>query len=195
MRVLFVGNSITWHPVKKEIGWLNEWGMAASSEDADFVHLVMKKVRSIHPGAEHKIAWAVAWEREYWDEVHLVAFREFLHFKPDIIIMKIGENSSPENNEEYQYETYYKKLIDYINPNNESKMIVCTGFWKRGVLDDAVRKTAAERGYPLVELNHLDTDEMKAYDTYGNTAPSHHPGDKGMTAIADAILDELKHLL
>nr|HPJ23025.1 hypothetical protein [Clostridia bacterium] len=72
-RILFVGNSITWHPVKEEIGWLNEWGMAASSDDNDYVHITMRKIYERFPGAEYKIAWAVAWEREYWDAVHLVA--------------------------------------------------------------------------------------------------------------------------
>ena len=28
-RVLFVGNSITRHEPKPEIGWINDWGMAA----------------------------------------------------------------------------------------------------------------------------------------------------------------------
>ena len=195
MKILFIGNSITWHPVKEEIGWLNEWGMAASCEDKDFVHLIMDKVRVSHPDAEYKIAWAVAWEREYWDAVHLVAFREYLNFKPDIIIIKIGENSSPQSNDEYPYEHYFKQLIDYINPEQKSKVIVCTGFWKRGVLDEAVRKTAAELGYPLVELNHLDTDDMKAYYTYGIGGPAHHPGDKGMKAIADEIYTQLKEIL
>lgn len=194
-RILFVGNSITWHPVKEEIGWLNEWGMAASSKDNDFVHLLMKKVHDSGFKAEYKIAWAVAWERAYWDAVHLVAFKEFLNFKPDIIVVKIGENSSPDKNDEYPYGYYYKKLLDYINPDRKSKIIICTGFWKRGVIDDAVRKIANERGFPLVELNHLDIDDMKAYDTYGNSAPAAHPGDRGMMAIADEIFLKIEPLI
>ncbi len=194
-RILFVGNSITWHPVKEEIGWMNEWGMAASCEENDYVHQLMKKVKSINPDAQHKVAWAVAWEREYWDAVHLVAFKEYLNFEPDIIIIKIGENVSAEHNDEYPYEHYYKSLIDYINPEQKSKVIICTGFWKRGVIDDVVRKTALGCGYPLIELNHLDIDEMKAHDTYGNSAPANHPGDRGMGAIADEIFAQLKEIL
>ena len=195
-RILFVGNSITWHPVKEEIGWLNEWGMAASSEDNDYVHLLMKKIHSGGFKAEYKIAWAVAWEREYWDAVHLVAFKEFLNFKPDIIVVKIGENSTPSKNEEYPYKKYYEKLIDYLNPQDKSKIIVCTGFWKRGVIDEAVRLVAVERDYPMVELNHLDENpELKAYDIYGHKGAGHHPGDLGMKAIADEIWDSLFEIL
>jgi hypothetical protein len=195
MRILFVGNSITWHPVKEEIGWLNEWGMAASSKENDFVHLVMDKVRTAHPDAEYKIAWAVAWEREYWDSVHLVAFREFRNFKADIIIVKINENVTVDNNDEYPYSMYYRKLIDYLNPSNKAKFVLCTGFWKKGILDSIVRNIANDNGYPLVELNHLDTEDMKAHDTYGNSPPANHPGDRGMKAIADCIWIELEHLM
>ncbi|MDX1357672.1 MAG: hypothetical protein R3232_02450 [Clostridia bacterium] len=195
MRILFVGNSITWHPVKEEIGWLNEWGMAASSKENDFVHLVMDKVRMIHPDAEYKIAWAVAWEREYWDAVHLVAFREFLNFKADIIIVKINENVTADNNDQYPYSVYYRKLLGYLNPDNKARFVLCTGFWEKGLLDSIVRNIANDNGYPLVELNHLDTEDMKAHDTYGNSAPANHPGDRGMKAIADCIWAELEHLL
>ena len=195
MKILFIGNSITWHPVKEEIGWMHEWGMAASSEDKDYVHLLMHKVQEVLPEAEHKIAWAVAWERAYWDSIHLVAFREFLNFKPDIIIVKIGENVNMTKNDEYPYEPQFKKLLEYLNPAGKSKMLMCTGFWKRGVIDDAVRSVARELGYPLVELNHLDTDEMKAFDTYGNSAPAAHPGDRGMSAIADEIWKTLEDII
>jgi len=195
MKILFVGNSITWHPVKEEIGWMHEWGMAASSEDNDFVHIVMNRVREIHPGATHKVAWAVAWEREYWDTVHLVAFKEFINFQPDVIIVKINENVTEARNDEYPYKHYYNKLLEYINPIGSSKLILCTGFWKKGTLDDAVKEIAVENNYPVVELNHLDTDEMKAFDTYGDLPPAGHPGDKGMAAIADAVWYELKKMI
>ncbi|MBN1623240.1 MAG: hypothetical protein JW903_02640 [Clostridia bacterium] len=188
-RILFVGNSITWHPVKEEIGWLNEWGMAASSEENDYVHLVMKDVYKQWPDAKYKIAWAVAWEREYWDAIHLVAFREFLNFRPDIIVVKINENVSYKNNEEHPYEHHYEKLLDYLNPNGSAQMIICTGFWKMGIIDDTVRSVAAKRELPLVELNHLDNDEMKAIGLFSHAGVANHPGDRGMAAIAQLVGD------
>ena len=35
-RVLFVGNSITLHGPRPQIGWTNNWGMAASARDKDY---------------------------------------------------------------------------------------------------------------------------------------------------------------
>ena len=43
-RVLFVGNSITRHGVKADIGWFNDWGMAATSKENDYVHITKKLV-------------------------------------------------------------------------------------------------------------------------------------------------------
>ena len=34
-RLLIVGNSITRHGPKPEIGWVNDWGMAASAAEKD----------------------------------------------------------------------------------------------------------------------------------------------------------------
>jgi len=39
-KVLFLGNSITKHGPKADIDWTGNWGMAASAETKDFVHLV-----------------------------------------------------------------------------------------------------------------------------------------------------------
>ena len=41
-RVLFVGNSITLHGPSPKIGWTNNWGMAATARDKDYVHLLQK---------------------------------------------------------------------------------------------------------------------------------------------------------
>ncbi|MEI6540199.1 MAG: hypothetical protein WCO86_11845, partial [Planctomycetota bacterium] len=39
-RILVLGNSLTLHGPKAEIGWAGNWGMAASAQDKDYVHLL-----------------------------------------------------------------------------------------------------------------------------------------------------------
>ena len=41
-RILFVGNSLTSHGPKADIDWHGNWGMAATSLDKDYVHVVTK---------------------------------------------------------------------------------------------------------------------------------------------------------
>ncbi len=40
--ILFLGNSITYHDYCPSIGWYGQYGMAASSIDNDYVHILQK---------------------------------------------------------------------------------------------------------------------------------------------------------
>ena len=57
LRVMFVGNSITLHNVKPEIGWFNYCGMAASTAEKDYVHLLEKRISEKHPDAAFLGLW------------------------------------------------------------------------------------------------------------------------------------------
>ena len=65
LRIMFVGNSITLHGVLKEIGWNNEWGMAASSAENDYVHILISKTKEYDPRAAFCICQVAAWEIDY----------------------------------------------------------------------------------------------------------------------------------
>ncbi|RZM14589.1 MAG: SGNH/GDSL hydrolase family protein, partial [Pedobacter sp.] len=58
--VLVLGNSMTIHAPSVELGWYGNWGMAASSKDKDYVHILETKLQM--PVVPVNIS---AWERNH----------------------------------------------------------------------------------------------------------------------------------
>ena len=55
-KVLFFGNSITRHEPALHIGWTGDWGMAASSIEKDFVHIVVDELDKKYGKVDYCIA-------------------------------------------------------------------------------------------------------------------------------------------
>ena len=66
-RIMFIGNSITLHGAKPDIGWNFEHGMAASSKEKDYVHVVMNKINAVSKDNAFCICQASNWEMTYKD--------------------------------------------------------------------------------------------------------------------------------
>ena len=65
-RVLVYGNSIALHGPYPEIGWTNDWGMAASARDRDFAHLVVAGLESqLGERADYRIRNLALLERNF----------------------------------------------------------------------------------------------------------------------------------
>ncbi len=192
LRVMFVGNSITLHGVKKDIGWENEWGMAASCKENDYVHLLMSKIRSVGNDAAFCICQVAEWERNYKNGSNMHYLYEGARdFNADVIIARFIENCPLEDFDNALFKNEYKKLITYLNVISTAKIIVTTAFWKHPG-DESIREIASEHNYHLVELNDLgETDEMMAKGLFWHSGVAMHPGDKGMKAIADRIENNL----
>ena len=196
IKILFLGNSITLHGVKEDIGWYNAWGMAASSEENDYVHLVMSELEKSGISSSFCIGQISSWETQYQRGSEILdTFEEAREFNADIIIMRFIENCSCAGFDINVFEDEYKKLIDYFNPNEKAKVILTTGFWKHPG-DSAIIKTGKERNYPCIYLGDLgEDDKMKAIGLFEHSGVANHPGDLGMRKIADLILNEIKNIL
>ena len=66
IKITFLGNSISRHMPKPEIGWVHDWGMAASSRENDYVHVMVRELEKKYGSVDYCICSLSKWEREYW---------------------------------------------------------------------------------------------------------------------------------
>ena len=196
IKVMFVGNSITKHGIKEEIGWYGTWGMAASDENKDYVHLLIQKINETNPGASYCICQAANWERNYKNgSEYLNEYEQAKNFESDLIIFRLVENCPQEDFDKDIFYLEYQNLIDYLNGSRRAKIILTTSFWKH-VGDDVILKVAKERNYPYAYLGELGEDDaMKAIGLFEHSGVANHPGDLGMEKIAGHIFDKIKEVL
>ena len=196
VRILFVGNSITLHGVRPEVGWYTVWGMAASSAERDYVHVTERAVLAEAPDAAFHICQVAAWERAFREGAALypqyAAAREF---GADIIIVRCIENCSHKDFDDGDFKRALGELIDYLDKDKKASLIVTTSFWPHPG-DGALREFATERHAPCIELGDLGTDDkMKAIGLFEHRGVANHPGDLGMQQIAERILAPLLPLV
>ncbi len=196
-----IGNSITKHPINSY--WWGEYGMAASSKEKDFVHVLNKKLTEINDNVNFKIASAVDWEQNH-NNYDLSYFDSFFDGDENLVVVRIGENVTSIEN----YEINFRKLIQYIKKLAPNAQIIITGiFMTESVyLDqkDKIQKETAElENCIYVSLKELAKEENRNFvgaEVMGddnllhkidNKTVADHPGDKGMAAIASKIFEAI----
>lgn len=195
INVLFLGNSITRHEPKSEIGWENDWGMAASKRENDYVHVTVRLLEEKLGKVNYCIANCGEWEMNYYNEALLQEWKEARDFRADIVIIRLGENifNVRDKFEEYPLAPYYAKLIEYFCSNPNAKVIVTGLFWRSPLIEDAIEEVVAEKGYAYAPLNDLgDNEENMAIGLFWHDGVAMHPGDLGMQRIAERIVKALE---
>ena len=192
-RIMFVGNSITLHGIRPEVGWYNTWGMAASDKEKDYVHLIKSNVRKIHGDASFCICQVADWEANYQNGADMLSrYNAARDFGADVIILRFVENVKKDGYNSEIFKHQLRTLIKHLDSKGDAKFVFTTGFWKHPA-DDDLRDLAKEFNAPCVDLSDLgDDDKMKAIGLFDHRGVANHPGDLGMKAIAERIFAELK---
>ncbi len=189
-KVLFFGNSITRHEPNASIGWHGDWGMAASSKEKDFVHLIVAELDKRYGKVDYCIAQGAKWEWEYRrsEEVLDEYYSEVKKFDADIIIIRIGENITAQKHLEVSCKPHFATAVDYLVGKNAKKVVITDMFWY-SVYNDCLREVCEEKGYTFCHLTDLEEDERTmAKGLFEHAGVAGHPGDFGMQCIADRIL-------
>lgn len=193
IRVMFVGNSITLHGRLDSIGWSNECGMAASSKENDYVHILMNKISNKHPDASFCICQVSSWECEYKNGASAYEnFKNAREFGADIIIFRSAENCPWKDFDKETFKSSMKDLISYLDADNKAKIVLTTSFWRHPA-DSAIEEYAKQNDLPIAFLGDLgEKDEMKAIGLFEHAGVANHPGDLGMKNIAERIFKKLE---
>lgn len=194
-RILFLGNSITWHGPKADIGWSGNWGMAASCRERDYVHLLMDRVLKICPGAAFCIVQGAVWERSL-DQCDLEAcFAPARNFRADIVCYTLGANVPSEAFEPRGYKAAMRRLLHYLGDAAHARFIIGTNFWNDAKAG-AAREFARENDLPMAELSDLlIPEENRAVGLFEHQGVANHPGDLGMERIAGRIWEKMEPML
>ncbi len=193
-KVLFLGNSITKHGPKADIGWTGNWGMAATTEANDYVHLVTKALTEKAGAApEVMVKNIVDFERAYSGYDVAAKMKDAIEFKADLIILAIGENvpglKTPEDKTKLQ--ASLTTLLSALKGERKPTILVRSCFWANAAKDEALQQACIAVGGVYVNISSLGKDEAnygRSERPYKHAGVANHPGDKGMAAIAAALV-------
>jgi len=193
-KVLFLGNSITLHGPAPAIGWLGNWGMAASAADKDFVHLVTRALtESTGTAPEVMVRNIATFERQYDTCNVKEQWKEAFDFGADLVIVAIGENVPKLDSEEAEarFEKSVGQLLRDLKANGRPAIVVRSCFWPNRAKDEALKRACRDADGTFVDVGALAKDESnyaRSEREFSHRGVAAHPGDLGMRAIADAIL-------
>lgn len=197
-KVLFLGNSITLHGPAPSIGWTGNWGMAASAEDKDYVHLVTADItKSTGVKPQTMVRNIADFERGHEKFDIAGEYKAELAFGADLIVVAIGENVPDLATDEARlaYATAFAKLLSELKKNGNPVIFVRSSFWANGVKDDIMRKASADAGVTFIDISKLGGDKSNSASSerkIEHAGVAGHPGDKGMREIANAIFASIQ---
>jgi len=197
-KVLFVGNSLTSHGPKADIDWHGNWGMAATSGDKDYVHLVTRALAAKQGTMPEIMVKNVAdFERNHVGYDIAGKFADAASFKADLVILCIGENVAALKTVEAQakYQEQVTALLKTLKSNPQAQIIVRSSFWANTAKDGAMRLACEAVGGTFVDISSLSKDEKnyaRSERPYKHAGVANHPGDRGMAAIAEEIVKAVK---
>jgi len=196
-KVLFLGNSITKHGPKADIDWAGNWGMAASAEPKDFVHLVTNALAKKQGATPEVLVQNIAdFERSYADYDIAGKLKDAVAFKADLVIVAIGENvpALKSSEETVRLQESITRLLKMLKADNNPTVLVRSCFWVNAVKDEALQKACnAVHGLyvNISDLGKVEANFARSERPFKNVGVANHPGDQGMAAIAEAMLNAL----
>ena len=199
---LALGNSITKHTVCDY--WWGSWGMAASTQDKDYPHLVAGKLADLFGPVTMQILNISTWETQSYDRAQtLTLLDNYLDDTVNLVTIQLGEDCYDMTT----FENDYIEMIHYIQERAPNAHIMVLGdVWNFPPRDELKLAACVKSEVPYVDLSEMR--DNPAYQcglgttVYGDDGQQHvvehlgaakHPGDSGHQFMADKIISSLNY--
>ncbi|MBL8992716.1 MAG: hypothetical protein JNM63_05205, partial [Spirochaetia bacterium] len=185
-KIFFIGDSITKHGPSEKLGWSGNHGMAASSEEKDYPHLLVSRFASAQGSKPELLVHAVGGGTIAGK---LSSLEPIQTAGADMVVVQLGENDR-ESTEE-AFEKPYENLVTAIKKSMPTAKLFCLSVWKGSEEKDAMIQVVCRRqGAVYVDMVPFWKDpagSAEAEKRFSNGGVNWHPGDKGMQSYADAL--------
>ena len=188
--VLIIGNSITLHEAKPSIGWDGNWGMAASCQDSDYVHLVIDYINNRSTNCIITYVNIADFEIDF-NDYDLNILDSLRQKKAELIICRLGENVNDDKAKKYNFSKYLNDLLSYLKTDNTA--VICTdSFWPKTFVNKQIESVCIDSGYLFMPIQKFYNDSTNmAFSSFKNVGVARHPSDKGMRQISEKIIEAI----
>ena len=190
-KVLIFGNSITRHGTKPEIGWMHDFGMAASKKENDYVHVLFGKMCKAGLYPNFLVSHASYFESNFYKDEALNFLSVERDFKPDILILRLGDNVHGGENDGLLIPSF-ESLISAC-ATKTTRVIVTGSYFVNENIEPLLKELSDKNGFKFVDLSDisLNPENTGGKENFWHEGVAMHPGDKGMRIIADRLFEAI----
>ena len=200
--VLFIGNSITFHPPCAY--WWGSCGMAASEPSKDYVHSVVTMLEETNESVNYDIIQFSAWKHPECGTKILPNIEGILNNQYNLVVIQLGDNA----NDMVDFENEYENLVKFVKKKIPgAKIILVSDFWNKKGRDAMKLEVSMRQGCSYVDIPSYKDDNYyycvgQEASVLGDDGEYHiitfppvsvHPNDKGMEIIAERIMESVRN--
>ncbi len=188
--IFIIGNSLSRHAPRPDIGWQLDNGMAATEPEKDYAHIIRKRVSEL-TGREADLTIS-----RMNMEANMAGLPVKMPEHADIVILQVGDNYKGKLAPE-EARKRYGNMLKTLKETYPGAVIVAVSDWRSGPTE-LMRTAAAANDIPWVSIKAIGQNpkmSAAAEKHFSAWAINWHPGNAGMAAIADEIWKTLKPLL
>lgn len=198
-KVLFIGNSLLFG--------FGTFGMCASDSKHDYYYYVTQYLKQFHPDGTYDKLLGSTYETCETKEAAKGWIEDNINTRAtdyDLVIVQLGDNINNDARNEL-FKTSCKDLLVGIRNHMPNARVVWAGEWySRAARQEIIATSCAETGSTFIDISDLAviqankgaignviTRDNGTTFTVDNSGVASHPGDKGMKAIADRMIEKL----